>query len=137
MAGNEGSGSPTPSEQDDYHNKESNIDYEEEGAQENEAILDDQDHEPNPQTNDDEENPNAATNDVLTESTMVTENDLVPNQEAAQVSDDTAQPAQLRSNTEDLIENPDAGTNLEGQLGEEVELLVIFINVMLGTPLEL
>ena len=132
MAGNEGSGSPTPSEQDDYGNKDSNIEYEEEGVQDNEATPNDQDGEHDPQTNDEEENPNAATNDVVIEPVMGHDsNDLAPHQE---------------TNTDVMMEeDADGGPDFEEQLGGmiigeieypngQVDLLVVSIESSPGTP---
>ena len=131
MAGNEGRGSPTPSEQGDYDNKDSNIEYEEEGVQDNEATPNDQDGEHDPQTNDEEENLNAATNDVVIEPVMGHDsNDLAPHQE---------------TNTDVMMEDADGGPDFEEQLGGmiigeieypngQVDLLVVSIESSLGTP---
>ena len=136
MAAHDGNKSPTPSQQDDYGDKNNGTEYEEERAQENVITVNDQDREPDRQT-DNEENPNAATSNVLTESTMDAENGSVTNQ-------DTAQSAQLGLNTV-IMDDQDAGPDLEEQLGGvivgeiehadgQVELLVMSISASQGTP---
>ena len=117
MAGHEGSRS-----KQDYHGDENNnIEYEDEGSQENDQMN--------------EDSPNAPTSNVLTESAMDAENVSVTNQE-------TAQPG---LNTEVIMEEQNVDPDLEEQLGGvivgeveyangQVELLVMSINASQATP---
>ena len=129
MAGHEGRGSLTPTEQDDYEDHGN--------AQENdETTLDDQYRD----SRNNNEDLNAATGDARTEAVMGSANDVVPTEETAQATHNTARLAQLEFNIEVMTEDPNAGPGLEEQLGGvvvgEVEspngvgyLLVMLIDV--------
>ena len=123
-------------EQDDNEDEDNAIEHEE--AQENdETTLDDQYRD---SQNNNEAGLNAATGDARTEAVMGSANDVVPTEETAQATHNTARPAQLEFNIEVMTEDPNAGPGLEEQLGGvvvgEVEspngvgyLLVMLIDV--------
>ena len=143
MAGRDGKGSLTPTEQDDYEDEGHAIGHEE--AQE--ATLNDQYRELHSQINN-EEDLNAATGDTRTEDVMGSATDVVPNQETAQATRNTARLAQRQFNIAVMTEDPNAGPSLEEQLGgvvvEEIQspnsvgnLLVMLIDVSSEIPPEL
>ena len=118
MAGHEGSGSPTPSEQENHDDKndDNNIQDEEQEAQGNDEVNE------------------SSLQDIVREASV-----------AGEINAEMAQPAQAGSSSDIMMEDPNAGPDLEEELGGViigeienanglVELLVISIDSSTGTP---
>ena len=158
MAGHEGSGSPTPSEQENHDdkNENNNMQDEEQGTRENddaqtgETMNDMQES----QINDVKANDSSTQENIATEASVAGENNVVvPNPDdetyGAQALEnedaEMAQPAQAGSGSDIMMEDPNAGPDLEEELGGViigeisyanglVDLLVISIDSSTGTP---
>jgi hypothetical protein len=136
MAGYEGSGSPTPSEQEDYDNKnEDNITEHEEEAQE------DDDTQADETMNDGEPNESSAQDNYMNPGNEADGAQGLPESEDAEM----AQPAHVGSDSDIMAHDPYAGLDIEEQLGGiivaeldygngQIELLVMFIDSTPATP---
>lgn len=137
MAGYEGSGSPTPSEQEDCDNKNEDNITEHEEAQEHddtqadETVNDGEPNESSPQDN----------NNYMNFGNEADGAQGLPESEDAEM----AQPAQVGSNSDIMAHDSDAGLDIEEQLGGmivavldygngQIELLVMFIDSTPATP---
>ncbi|CAB4027421.1 Hypothetical predicted protein [Paramuricea clavata] len=136
MAGYEGSGSPTPSEQEDNDDKdEDNITEHEEEAQE------DDDTQADETMNDGEPNESSAQDNYTNPGNEADGAQGLPESEDAEM----AQPTHVGSDSDIMAHDPDAGLDLEEELGGmiiavldydngQMELLVISIDSPPTTP---
>jgi hypothetical protein len=119
MAGHEGSGSPTPSEQENHDDKndDNNIQDEQQEAQEHDEVVNE-----------------SSVQDIVREASI-----------AGEINAEMAQPAHPGSSSDIMMEDPDAGPDLEEELGGViigeienanglVELLVMSVDSSPGTP---